>query len=274
MKRDIAALDKKEYDLIVIGGGIFGICAVWDAALRGLSVALLERGDFSHATSANSFKLVHGGIRYLQHADIARVRESSRERSVLLRIAPHLVHPLPIIMPTYGNGMRGKETLRIGLLLYDILTFDRNRGIRDPKRRIPPGRIISRQECLEVFPHLEHQGLTGAAVFYDAQMYNPTRLALAFLKSAVEAGVDAANYVQVTEFIRDRNRVIGVKAEDTLTGNDLEIRGKVVVNAAGPWAYRLLNRSLGVRPSSSPSFSRDAFNQLSVFRFCRSIFLP
>ena len=130
MKRDISALAEKEYDLVIVGGGIFGVCAAWDAALRGLSVAIVEKGDFSHATSANHFKMVHGGIRYLQHGDFARVRESSRERSALLRIAPHLVKPLPIVIPTYGHGMKGKAFLGAGFLFYDLLTSDRNRGIQ------------------------------------------------------------------------------------------------------------------------------------------------
>lgn len=98
MRRNVSALTDKEYDLVIVGGGIFGICAAWDAALRGLSVALMERGDFAHATSANCFKVVHGGFRYLQHADLYRIRESSRELSTLLRIAPHLVHSLPMVM--------------------------------------------------------------------------------------------------------------------------------------------------------------------------------
>ncbi len=259
MKRNVAALDGKEYDLIVVGGGIFGICAAWDATLRGLSVALLERGDFAHATSANCFKIVHGGIRYLQHGDLYRVRESSHERNVLLRIAPHLVHPLPIAIPTYGHGVQGKAFLRAGLRAYNLITFDRNRGITDPQKRIPGGQVISRQECLRLFPGLERNGLTGAVIFYDAQMHSPARLALSYLKSAVQAGADAANYVEVTNFLRNGNRIIGVEAEDTLTGDKLKIRGKVVLNAAGPWAERLLNLRMGLRLSSELTYSRDAF---------------
>lgn len=258
MKRDLVQLSRNFYDVIVIGGGIFGICAAWDAASRGLSVALVEKGDFAHATSANSYKLVHGGIRYLQHADHYRVRESCRERSTLLRIAPHLVHPLPIVMPTYGHGVQGKEILRIGLLLYDLITFDRNRGISDSLRRIPQGKFISRDECLEIFPDLDHKDLTGAAIFHDGQMYNPTRLAISFLRSAVHAGADAANYVQVTDLIRSENRVVGIKVKDILDENVFEIRGRVVVNAAGPWANWLLRRSMGIGLRPEPSFSRDA----------------
>ncbi len=259
MKRNVAALDGKEYDLIVVGGGIFGICAAWDATLRGLSVALLERGDFAHATSANCFKIVHGGIRYMQHADLYRVRESSHERNVLLRIAPHLVHPLPIAIPTYGHGVQGKAFLRAGLRAYNLITFDRNRGITDPQKRIPGGHVISRQECLRLFPGLDRNGLTGAVIFYDAQMHSPARLALSYLKSAVKAGADAANYVEVTNFLRNGNRIIGVEAEDILTGDKVEIRGKVVLNAAGPWAERLLNRRMGLSLTPELTYSRDAF---------------
>jgi glycerol-3-phosphate dehydrogenase len=162
-------------------------------------------------------------------------------------------------MPTYGHGIKGKEILRVGLILNDMVTYDRNWGIRDPQRRIPPGRFISREECLELFPGLDRNGLTGAAVFHDGQMYNPTRLTLAFLKSAVRAGADVANYVQVKDLIRDGDRIIGVKARDTLAGNEFEIRGQVIINAAGPWANRLLKDSIKVGFRSEPSFSRDAY---------------
>ena len=259
MIRKVSALADREYDLVIVGGGIFGICAAWDAVLRGLSVAIIERGDFAHATSANCFKMVHGGIRYLQHADLPRVRESSKERNTLLRIAPHLVAPVPFVVPTYGHGMRGKETLSAALAAYNLITFDRNRGIADAEKRIPPGLTFSRDECLELFPGLERNRLTGAVVFYDAQMYSPARLALSYLKSAVEAGANAANYLEATGFLRKNNRVYGVKARDLLTNDEVEIRGKLVVNAAGPWASHLVEDSLGLRQNTAPTFSRDAF---------------
>lgn len=259
MKRDLLALTEKEFDLVIVGGGIFGICAAWDASLRGLSVALVERGDFAHSTSANCFKIVHGGMRYLQHADLPRIRESSHERNALLRNAPHLVHPLPIVVPTYGHGLRGKEILRAGLLAYDLITFDRNRGITDPQRRIPPGQIISRQECLKMFPGLEEKGLTGAAIFYDGQMHSPARLAFSILKSAVNVGANATNYLEVTSFLQSGDRVHGIKARDKLTGNELEIQGRVVLNAAGPWAEHLLKLQTGLRLNSELAYSRDAY---------------
>ena len=185
MKRDLSRLADREFDLVVIGGGIFGACAAWDAAQRGLSVALIERGDFCGATSANHLKMVHGGIRYLQHGDIYRLRQSSGERRAFLRIAPHLVRPLPVVIPTYGNGMKGKTVLRLGMGVYDLLTADRNRGIADPARHIPPGSSIGRGDVLRMFPGLPTRGLTGAGVFCDGQIYNPPRLVFAILQSAV-----------------------------------------------------------------------------------------
>jgi glycerol-3-phosphate dehydrogenase len=258
MRRDISALSRQVYDLLVVGGGIFGVCAAWDAALRGLSVALIERGDFANATSANSFKIVHGGVRYLQHADFVRIRESSRERSALLRIAPHLVQPLPILVPTYGHGIQGRGMLRAGLFLYDLLTLDRNRNLPDPERRIPPARFLSRDDVLARFPGVERRDLTGGALFHDAQMYNPPRLALGFVTSAVEAGAHAANYVEASGLLQSGDRITGVVARDTLSGESLDIRARVVLNAAGPWAERLLEQQAGIRLSPPSTYSRDA----------------
>ena len=240
----------------MVGGGIFGSCTAWDAALRGLSVALVEKKDFSHATSANHLKMIHGGIRYMQHGDVRRIRESSRERSAFLRIAPHLARPLPIVIPTYGHGKKGKEIMAVGLLVYDLLTWDRNRGLHH-EQRIPGGHFINRRKILELFPGLDPEGLTGGAVFYDGQMTNPPRLALSFLKSAAAAGAKIANYVEALEFLRQGDRVVGVKARDELTGEVLDIKGTMVVNAAGPWAARLLSRDRDLQRDVEPAFSRD-----------------
>lgn len=259
MKRNTSALTDKEYDLVVVGGGIFGICAAWDAALRGLSVALIERGDFAHATSANCFKMIHGGIRYLQHGDVNRVRESCHERSTMFRIAPHLAEPLPIVVPTYGRGTQSKQFLMAGLLAYDLLTLGRNRGIADPDRHIPRGNMVSRNDCLSMFPGVNEDGLTGGVLFYDGQMYSPSRLGLSFIHSAVQAGADVANYVEATGFLRDEERVFGIKARDVLTGDDFEVRGKVVLNAAGPWAEQILDDDMGLNLNPRPEFSRDAY---------------
>lgn len=256
MKRDISSIQHFTYDVVIVGGGIFGACAVWEAALRGLKVVLIEKNDFSHATSANHFKMVHCGIRYLQHGDVARMRESSRERSSLLRIAPHLVHTVPIVIPTYGQGLKGKLFLGTGMTLYDLLTTDRNNGVI-AQRKISKTRFIDSKEVLSLFPQLPDNGLTGAAIFEEGQMYNPPRLALAFIKSAAGKGADIANYTEAVGFVRKGDDIAGVMAKDLITGEIFNIKGKMVLNTAGPWAHRLLKNKLGISLKPSPTFSRD-----------------
>ncbi|MGI9420404.1 MAG: glycerol-3-phosphate dehydrogenase/oxidase [Geminicoccaceae bacterium] len=259
MRRDLRALADGAFDLVVIGGGVFGAAAAWEAVSRGLSVALIERADFASYTSANSFKVVHGGIRYIQHGDIYRIRQSAGERSAFLRIAPHLVRPLPIAIPTYGHGMKGRAALRAGVAAYDALTLDRNRGISDPERRIPSGRSMSRRHTLDMFPSLQADGLTGSVIFNDGQMLNPPRLVLAFVQSAVAAGAVAANYVEATGLIREGDKVAGVEAKDVLTGADFPIKAKMVLNAAGPYAESFSNKALNkVTPNEARVYSRDA----------------
>ncbi|HEY3851339.1 MAG TPA: FAD-dependent oxidoreductase [Steroidobacteraceae bacterium] len=248
----------QQFDVLVIGGGAFGAAAAWDASLRGLRVGLIDQGDFGGGASAECFKMVHGGIRYLQHADIRRLRASCAERTALLRIAPHLVSPLPILIPTYGRGRKGKAFLAAGMLAYDLLTANKNSGISDPSRRIARTRRLSRHQTLELFPELEAPSLTGGAVFEDGQMYNTARLVLAFVKSAMRRGAVAANYTQALEFLWDGNRVQGVRARDREGGGDIDIRAKLVLNAAGPWADYLLQDAAHFGAHRRGHFSRDA----------------
>jgi glycerol-3-phosphate dehydrogenase len=256
MARALAALAGREFDVLVVGAGITGAATAWDAAQRGLSVALLERGDFGAGTSAESLKVVHGGVRYLQHLDLVRVRESSRERRALLRMAPHLVHPMPFVVPTYGHGRRGPEILGAAFAMLNALTADRNRGLTDPTRRVPAARIVSRARLLEWFPDVNKEGLTGAGVFYDGQLFNPPRLVWAMVRTAARAGAAVANYCEVTALLLQGGRVAGVRVEDRLGGEKFEVRARTVVNAAGPYAESLLVRS-GVRAARSLPFSRD-----------------
>ena len=259
MKREVERLGASELDLLVVGGGIFGACAAWDAALRGLSVGLVDRADFGGATSANSFRFLHGGIRYLQHGDLIRLRQSSAARRAFLRIAPHLTRPAPVAIPTFGFGRRGKMVLRAGMGLYDLLTLDRNRGITEPSRRIPAAQFLSHWETLALFPALRDEPwLTGAAVYNDGQMYDPARLTLAVVRSAAAASAAVANYVAVRRFLRSGDRVTGVEAEDTLTGGRFQIRAKITLNAAGPYAETLLRQGLGLDLDPPGAYSRDA----------------
>ena len=255
MKRDLAQLSDRAFDVLIIGGGIYGVCCAWDAALRGLSVALVEKGDFGSATSSNSFRVIHGGLRYLQHADFRRMRESIRERRTLMQIAPYLVHPLPFLIPTHRRFLRGKGALSLALLLNDLVGYDRNR-LADAERRLPRSRVISRHEYLALCPGVDEEGVTGGAIWYDCQMYNSERLLMAFLRAAATAGAMVANYVEVTGFRRQGNRVTGVKANDVCTGSALEIRANIVVNAAGPWIDQVLSLLDGRHPGQPLPLSK------------------
>jgi glycerol-3-phosphate dehydrogenase len=259
MRRNPSDLANTQFDLIVIGGGSFGAAAARAAALRGLRTALIDRADFGAGASAECFKMVHGGIRYLQHADIIRARASCNERSAFLRTAPHLVKPLPIAIPTYGHGRRGKLFLSAGMRAFDILTCDRNRGIFDEERRIKSAAFLSRSEAKRLFPLIDDRDLTGAAVFEDGQMHNPARLVLAFVKSAVAAGAVACNYVEATDFVFTGDKVSGVKVTDHLSGASFVVKADLVLNAAGPWAEYLLRDRARFPQWQRGPFSRDAY---------------
>jgi glycerol-3-phosphate dehydrogenase len=239
MKRDTAALTQAPYDVIVVGGGINAVTCALDAALRGLKVALLERGDFGAATSSNSSKIAHSGVRYLQHADFKRLRESIRERSFLMQNAPHLVHSQPVLFPFYGHGLKGPEVMTVYLKIYDLLSPERKRSA-DPARRIPDARVISKAETLKITPGLNPQGLTGAAVWHEGQILNTERLLTAVVRTAVEHGAHVVNYAEVTRIVVENGAVQGVEAVDRLSGQALSVRGRLVVNAAGPWSNGIL----------------------------------
>jgi len=239
MKRNLNKLAHSEYDVLVIGGGIYGVAVAWDATLRGLNVVLIDKGDFAGATSSNSLKIIHGGLRYLQHLDFKRMRESIRERTVLMKIAPHLVHPLPVMMPTYGYASKSRLSLFFALLANDIIGFDRN-NLRDPQKYLPRGHIISRKKVKEILPDYEMNNISGGALWYDCQCVNTERMAMSYLLTAVENGADAANYVECIGFMGDPNKVNGIMAKDSLTGDTFEIRAQIVINTTGPWVDKIL----------------------------------
>src|ERR1700722_18916117 len=176
MRRDLNRLANEAFDLLVIGGGITGAAIARDASLRGLSVALIEKNDFSHATSAHNSKLIHGGLRYLRNFELSLVRESLKERRIWQRTAPHLVSPLPFLVPVYGDGLQARATLAAGLILYDLLSFDRG-WLDEPAQRLPGHRWLEACTALAREPGLDGPGLQGAFVYSDAQMYAPERLA-------------------------------------------------------------------------------------------------
>ncbi|MGB5092283.1 MAG: glycerol-3-phosphate dehydrogenase/oxidase [Parvibaculum sp.] len=251
MQRDLNLMSSQTYDLVVIGGGITGASIAWDAALRGLKVALVEKDDFAHATTAGSSKLIHGGLRYLANGELKLVRESLRERRIWEVVAPHMVDPLPFILPVFGH--KAGFILSIGLFFYDLLSFDRN-WLSDDDKKLPGFRSISRKKALQLVPSLPVNGLTGAKIYYDCQMYAPERMCLECLQGAVEYGADIANYAEVTGFDVEGDmevgaRVKGVTVTDRLSGESHVIQGKVIVNASGPWADRLMGMVEGDAPA-------------------------
>ncbi|MBC2715401.1 MAG: glycerol-3-phosphate dehydrogenase/oxidase [Desulfobacteraceae bacterium] len=241
MKRFIEEYKDKTFDLIVIGGGITGAAVAYDAASRGFSVALVEKKDYGWATSAATSKLIHGGLRYLQNVELGLVRESLRERLILENIASNLVYPIQFLVPGYRDLKRNKWILRAGLTLYDILSYDRNRTW-DKNKYIPHHSWLSRSKIMELEPEVRSNQMTGGSIYYDCQSIFPERLTLAFIKSAVRHGAETSNYAKVVDFSFSNNRKVkGVRVEDTLTGNTVDVRGALVINCAGPWADIVLN---------------------------------
>jgi glycerol-3-phosphate dehydrogenase len=248
MRRATDRLANETFDVLIVGGGITGACVARDASLRGLKVALIERGDFANATSAHNSKLVHGGLRYLRNLELGLVRESLRERRIWQRIAPHLVHPLPFLVPVYGGGFKARATLAAGMTLYDLLSFDRGR-LDDPDQRLPGHAWLGRDEALRREPVLARPGLEGAFRYYDAQMYSPERLALECLLDADANGAAVANYVEAGRLLVRDGRVEGCAARDLETGAAFDVRAKATLVAAGPWADIFLAHALGHAPS-------------------------
>lgn len=239
MLRDLDLLTGRTFDVLVVGGGIYGLTIAYDAAQRGLAVALVERGDFGGGASFNHLRTIHGGLRYLQSMDLGRARESVRERRTVARIAPHAVRPLPFAVPLYRSLVRGKMAMRVGFALDRLVSTGRNRGV-PPSLRLPGGRVMSKHDAIQRFPGLRRQGLTGAAVFYDYVTLEPDRLTFSYALAATEHGAVLANHVEAIAPLVDGRRVVGVSVRDTLGTRTLDIAARVTVNATGGAVDRLL----------------------------------
>ena len=224
----LARLGAMRYDVLVIGGGIVGAGIARDAAMRGLRVALIEQGDFASGTSSKTSKLIHGGLRYLEHGHVRLVFESLRERQVLRTIAPAFVHPLSLLLPMYEGDARGAWKISLGLWLYDVLAWG---------RRVRSHRMLSARRAVMLEPGLRVDGLRAAGLYADCQM-DDARLCLANILQARNFGAVCGNYVRLRSFLKVNGHLCGAAAEDVLTGRCLEIQARVVVNATGPWADR------------------------------------
>jgi len=224
-------MNQSNFDVIVIGGGINGAGIAYDAADRGLSVYLAEKHDFAYGTTFRSTKLIHGGLRYLEHYEIGLVRESLREREILLHLAPHLVKPIKFVLPVYEDNKYGYGKVKLGLMAYDILSYDKSL------------KNHTSYDCAELHtlePDIRTKNCSGGFVYYDCQVEYPERLCLANIIMARCAGAEVHNYTEVTGFLREHGRVSGVRVRDLRTGEEQEVHGRIIVNAAGPWVDDVL----------------------------------
>jgi glycerol-3-phosphate dehydrogenase len=230
--RDLDTLATTAYDVLVIGGGIHGLAAAYEAAGRGLRTALIDAADFGGAASFNHQKTVHGGLRSLQYGRLRYARHSILERRALARIAPWLLRPLPFLVGTYRSATRGRLTLRAAFRLDRWLGRDRNDGI-EPELHLPAPRLVSKAATLRLFLGVRTENLTGGAQWYDYQMVESERLTFAFAAAADRAGATLANYVEATWPIREGRRVTGWEVRDTLTGREFSVKASATINAAG-----------------------------------------
>jgi glycerol-3-phosphate dehydrogenase len=257
MQRDLAALADTTFDLVVVGAGIYGALAAWDAASRGLRVALVDRGDFGGATSASSMKTLHGGLRSLQSLNVAQMRRFIRERRSFAILAPHLVDPLPFCVPTYRHPTRNRTVVRLALAITDAVGYDRHAGVVDTHLQLPRGRVVSRGESLRLNPLVDPRPVTGGAVWYDYQMRQAERLLISAVRSAADAGAVVANYVEARTLTLAGGRVVALDVGDVATGTTFAVRTRGVLNAAGPWAAALASTWTGGRAGRlTPRLSR------------------
>lgn len=227
-----ASIGTEMFDLIIIGAGINGAGIARDAAMRGLRVLLLDKGDIGSGTTDSSTRLIHGGLRYLEYYEVGLVRESLRDRERLLHIASHLVHPLGFLIPIYADMKRGPGLIRLGMIAYDLLSYDKS---------LERHRMLSREETLRREPGLDADQLLGAAFYYDAQVTFPERLALENALSARDHGATVLTYARVDRLMIEGGRVTGVEFTDLLNGGEHQARGHITVVAAGPWVDQLLD---------------------------------
>ena len=220
------ALARETFDVLVVGGGITGAGVARDAAMRGLRTALVEKDDFASGTSSRSSRLVHGGVRYLEHGELRLVFEASQERRTLQRIASHLVRPLAFTWPVYAGARIARWKLGAGLARYDLLAAFRNVARHE---RLSTADVLRRE------PRLRPDGLRGGARYWDAHT-DDARLTLATIRSAITAGATVVNHARVTAMLQTGGRVTGARVKDELEGGEVEVRARVVVNATGPWS--------------------------------------
>ena len=236
--RDIGKAEKEKFELIITGGGIYGIMLLLEASRRNIKTLLLEKDDFGGATTLNHLKTVHGGLRYLQSLDLPRFRESVSERKWFIKHFPQYVNPMSCIMPLYGNGLKRNNVMRGALMLNDLFSFTRNSGIQDSKK-LPGGKVLSTKQTEKLFKGVDTRGLKGSALWYDANIEEFQRLNMTILRKSVDMGSLPLNYIEVKELWTEDNKVKGVKCVDAENGKKVTFSGDVVINAGGPWSRNI-----------------------------------
>lgn len=232
--REPAEAARRRYNLIIVGGGMYGVMLALEASLRELSVLLLEKEDFGGATSYNSLRIVHGGLRDLQTLNLRRYWTFGRERRWFLEHFPNLVERLPVLIPLYQRGLLRTDLFKIAFLLDRVLLPRRDRTISGTQF-FPPGKIISASEVKKHFPQVDDRGLSGGAFWYDAAIPDTQRLIIEVLLRVCRTGSVALNYMPAVELLQNQNQVVGVRSHDALHGMHYDFSSKVVINAAGPW---------------------------------------
>ena len=241
ISRSPETAESEHYDIIIIGGGIYGAMLLLEAAQQNQRALLLERQDFGAETSYNSLRIIHGGLRYLQTLDFVRFWESVAERQWLLGTFPDLVKPMPCMMPLYNKGVKRPSVLKAALLLNDLLSAQRNKNV-PATNAINNGRILNATETRQLFPGVINDALTGSALWYDAHAPDTQRIIMETLHWACSLGAQAFNYVEVTDVLKSGNTVSGVRASDKETGKTYEYRCNTVINATGPHTRKLSER--------------------------------
>ena len=234
IQRQPATAADKTYDIIIIGGGVYGVMLSFEASRRGLKSLLLEKDDFGGATTFNFLRILHGGFRYLQTFDFPRFRESVAERRWFMKTFPDLVKPLPCLMPLYGNGLRRTSILRIATWINNALSYKRNQDV-PPEKHLPAGKIMDVEQTQRLFPSVDTHELQGAVVWYDAAVLSSERLVMEILRWACGHGATALNYVEAIKLLKNDNKVFGIEATDLESGQTYTYRSEVVVNTTGPW---------------------------------------
>ncbi len=241
MKRDIKKALDQDYDIIIIGGGFYGVMLAYESSCRGLQTLLLEKNDFGSATSFNSLRIVHGGLRYLQSLDLHRFKESVGERKWFLKHFPNLTRPISCLMPLYNKGLQRNSIMWAALNLNDLLSLTRNKRVSE-ENNLLNGKVISKKKVQEIFPQVDTNELKGGAIWNDGTMDDSQIVIMEILKTAAENGCTPINYVEVKDILVSENKVNGVIAYDKETEQTIHFKSPLVINSTGPWSRELAKK--------------------------------